>query len=598
MSLKTSVIALTTISKKQEKRMESPSALPFSADAASMFLVSIITVLILLHPVIARTAPPPASDLSKAEIMRLGERMYRDGILPSGKAMETKIRGDVEKGSTAFSCSSCHLRAGLGSVEGVVVTPPATGAKLYKPHFRPPLPNNLFDRPERSIYTATPGQRPAYDRESLARALRNGIDPGGRVFNDVMPRYPLGDRDMSILISYLEMLSSEPSPGASSSEFRFATIISDDVSQEDRQALLQPLQAFIEQKNLQMALYNDFIKFGFSPTIEMKYAFHQASLDVWELKGAPDTWPNQLAAYYNKKPVFAVLGGISNRDWRPVHDFCEAQRLPCLFPITDFPAISETGWYTYYFNKGYVQEGEAASRYLNHQVKISSETPILQIIQDSPAGKALARGFQSHWGDLERPPVITVTLAANQLHDQSALNKLLTQHKPGVLLLWTDAGLLSNLSALMAQLPAPGMVFVSSSYLGKETADIPEKLRDRVYITYPYRLTPYVGAKTGGYDAMVPNLASAKEFGDRRITSLTTTMLQQVTLQGLNLMYDNLHRDHLLDIMSMQMDVIVRDFERLNFGIGQRYVSKGCYIIQLGPGDNPALLQRSDWIMH
>jgi len=74
--------------------------------------------------------------------------------------------------------------------------------------------------------------------------------------------------------------------------------------------------------------------------------------------------------------------------------------------------------------------------------------------------------------------------------------------------------------------------------------------------------------------------------------------LQQTTLQGLNPIHGNLYRDHLLDIMSMQMDLTVRDYERLGFGPGQRYASKGCHIIQLGPGTNPALLLRSEWVMH
>ncbi|MBL0225470.1 MAG: ABC transporter substrate-binding protein [Geobacteraceae bacterium] len=543
-------------------------------------------------------APPPPLDLPKSEIMRLGELMYRNGILPSGQPMQAFIRGDVEVDSSAFSCSSCHLRAGIGSYEGGVVTPPTTGNKLYKPYRRPPSLGDTTDQAGRFIYAKTVMERPAYTRESLAKSLRFGIDPAGQEFNDVMPRYPLSDRDMSILISYLEELSAKPSPGASSTEFRFATIISDDVSQEDRQALMGPLQMFIAKKNQQMAVYKDFIKFGFPPTPEMKYAFRKASLDVWELKGAPETWQSQLAAYQSANPVFAVLGGISNNDWRPVHEFCESQRLPCLFPVTDFPVVSENDWYTYYFNKGYAQEGEAVAHYLNRLESLPAETVMLQIVQDSPAGRTLASGFQKSWAGLERPAVTTLTLTAAQLLDQGALAKLLAQHKPGVLLLWTDAGLLPELPGLAAKLAAPGMVFVSSTYLGRKTATIAESVRDRVYITHPYRLTPYVGPKAGGYDARVPIVATAKDFGNRRISSRSTTMLQQATLQGLNLIYDNLYRDHLLDVMSMQMDVTVRDYERFSFGPGQRYVSKGCYIIQLGPGTEPALLPRSEWVIH
>lgn len=566
----------------------------------SASLKGIIAGLLLFQPLNcpAGGSPPAPADLSRTEVMRLGERMYRQGLLPSGDPMQALIRGDVEVDSSAFSCSSCHLQAGFGSFEGGVVTPPTTGNRLYKPYRRPPSLGNIPDQAGRRIYATTVEERPAYTRESLATALRFGIDPAGQTFNDVMPRYPLSDRDMSILISYLEALSSEPSPGASSREFKFATIITDEVSREDRQALLLPLQGFIAQKNQQMGMYNDFIKFGYTPTAEMKYAFRQASLDVWELKGPAETWPAQLAAYYARKPVFAVLGGISNSDWRPIHDFCEAQRLPCLFPITDFPVVSETGWYTFYFNKGFAQEGEAVARYLNRLDTLTADTPILQIVQDSPAGRALAAGFRKAWQELERPDVTTLTLTAGQLRDQAVLARLLTEHRPGVLLLWSDAEALADLPKLVPLLPAPGMVFVSSGYLGRNTASLAETVRDRVYITFPYRLTPYVGPKTGGYDSKVPILANAGDFGDRRIASRSTTMLQQAILQGLNLIHDNLYRDHLLDVMSMQMDLIARDYERLSFGPGQRYASKGCHIIQLGPGTSPALLQRSEWIVH
>jgi hypothetical protein len=441
-------------------------------------------------------------------------------------------------------------------------------------------------------------ERPPYTRETLAKALRFGIDPAGQVFNDVMPRYPLSDRDMSILIRYLELLSADPSPGAGNSEIKFATIISDEVRKEDRQALLQPLQAFIDQKNQQAKMYDDFIKFGYTPTADMKYSFRKASLDIWELKGPSETWQSQLAAYNGKNPVFAVLGGISNGDWQPIHDFCETERIPCLYPITDYPVVDKKSWYTVYFNKGFAQEGEAVARYLNRMEHLTPEMSILQIVQDSKQGKLLATGFQQGWKELDRPAVTTVTLSANQLGDRQTLGELLKKQNPGILLLWADAGLLPALEGILAQLPDKGVAFVSSSYLGKETATIPEAVRDRVYITYPYRLTPYVGPKTGGFDARVPIVAGFRDFGDRRIASRSAAVLKQSVLLSLSRLYDNLYRDNLLDIMSMQMDLVVRDYERLSFGPGQRYVSKGCYIIQLGPGSEPALIPRSEWVIH
>ena len=551
-------------------------------------------LLFCVQPVSAETVS--AADMPVAEIMRLGEQMYRRGILPSGKPMEAFIRGDVEVDSSVFSCASCHLYSGLGSFEGGVITPPTTGTKLYKPYHRSPKLGDIADRSGRSIYSKTLLERPPYTRKTLANALLLGVDPIEQVFNDVMPRYVLSDPDMAILIRYLELLSSVPSPGTTATSFSFATIITDDVSADERAALMAPLQRFVDGMNQQAAMYKDFVRFGYTPTADMKFAFHQGTLTVWNLKGDPATWQAQLSAYYAKEPVFAVLGGISHQPWLPIHQFCEQQRLPCLFPVTELPAISENSWYTYYFNKGFYQEGEATARYLNRDEGISAATSIVQIIQDSHAGKALADGFTTTWNQSGRTPITNITLTTQQLRSPETLTKIILQFKPSILLLWSNEIKGTELAALATGALAPDRIFISTGYLGSLIRTVPEATRNRVYVTYPYRLTPFVGTKQG-FDAKVPILATVDRVATNRISSQTETALKQSTLQGMRLLEDNLYRDYLLDAMSMLMDQTVLDFERLSFGPGQRYVSKGCYIIQLGPGDAPALLPRSEWVI-
>jgi hypothetical protein len=48
----------------------------------------------------------------------------------------------------------------------------------------------------------------------------------------------------------------------------------------------------------------------------------------------------------------------------------------------------------------------------------------------------------------------------------------------------------------------------------------------------------------------------------------------------------------------MQRDQILPDYLRLSFGPGQRYASKGCFIMQVGPGASPALIRKSEWVIH
>jgi hypothetical protein len=89
-------------------------------------------------------------------------------------------------------------------------------------------------------------RRPAYTDETLAMALWAGVDPAGREFNWTMPRYQLEDRDMEILVFYLQHLSAAPSPGVTDSTIRFATVIAGEVPQQDREAMLAVLEAHIQ----------------------------------------------------------------------------------------------------------------------------------------------------------------------------------------------------------------------------------------------------------------------------------------------------------------------------------------------------------------
>ena len=123
-----------------------------------------------------------------------GERMYRGGILTSGDPMTALVGGDIPIVGTQFSCENCHGRSGMGAAEGPYVVPPVAGQFLFAPSPQP--------------------QRPAYDRQSLAVLLRDGMTPSGRMLSpELMPRYVLGDDDVDALADYLGDLSSGNSPG-------------------------------------------------------------------------------------------------------------------------------------------------------------------------------------------------------------------------------------------------------------------------------------------------------------------------------------------------------------------------------------------------
>jgi Periplasmic binding protein len=566
-------------------------------------LVWFTGLLCLLIMASAAVAAQPAADqpavagLSREEAIRLGERIYREGILPSGDPIKAIVQGDIPVEGTMFSCESCHMRAGIGSNEGQVITLPTNGKKLFQPltfgrQFTPAEKKQLSRNATR-LYEA-PHRRPAYTDKSLAVVLRSGIDPAGRILHPVMPRYSLDDRDMAILVYYLKELSSEPSPGVTADTIRFATVIAGDVSPEDRQAMLAPLDGYVRDRNNQSYVYEARAKFR-SYNEEMDMAYRKLSLARWELKGPPETWRSQLEDYYRKEPVFALLGGISYGDWQPVHQFCEEHRIPCIFPVTDYPVISDTDWYTLYVSKGIYQEGEAAARFVRRMAGQTPDMPVLQVFRDTRAGHALARGARDTLRELGLPAPVDVMLGPGEKITDETIKKISGNRGNSVLLLWLGDETAPFLKVLAAEPARPRSVFLSSTLLKGHMDSVPPEAREFSFITYPYRLP--ADEKEHSRIAVKWLESRKAPVNDSRIATRMYSLVRIMSQAFMHLKY-YFYRDYFLDVISMFEDQRLADYERLSFGQGQRYASKGCYIVQLGPGAHPMLVKKSDWVVH
>lgn len=545
-------------------------------------------LLVLAWSTVVLAADPPVATDNDATL-KLGERLYRQGVLPDGKPLKAFVR-DIEIDSTIFSCENCHTRSGLGSVEGQVVSPPVNGPTLYRDRFlfKDEIKNTISKR--KGVTRPAQATRPAYTDETLGDAIRGGTNPDGREFLPIMPRYEMNDAEMAVMISYLKNLSKSFSPGVDEKSIRFATIVTDEVSVDDRQALLASLETLVTINQQTKTQRKDP---RFAKMFRMLDAafYKDLSIKTWVLKGEPATWRAQLEEYYRKEPVFAVLGGISYRSWQPMHDFCEDMKLPCLFPITDLPVISETSWYTFYASKGYYQEGETAARFLAERLADSPAGPVLQVVRTTPEGNALAAGFAEAWQEKGLPEPITVKIQPDEQLSGEQLRALLGQ-KYGALLLWTGKDAINAVTGAREKLPP--QVMLSSRYLGGALATVPEALRDQVFLTYPFRLPE--GEKAFANYGETFTLGKLHKHDSTRIATRTFSMIH-LFLLGFKEMKLNYYRDTLLDSLSMLADQYLPDFVRYSFGPGQRYASKGCYVVQLGKGAAVKIVPRSDWVV-
>jgi len=419
---------------------------------------------------------PGAGGATDVETLRLGEAMYRKGMLPSGQPMKAYVQGDIQISGEMTTCANCHRRSGLGSLEGTVLTPPTNGARLYAPLLGiadipgPIMKSTMFRNPP----------RPAYSDASLANALRYGIDPTGRRLSETMPRYLLDDDSMKITLSYLKQLSAEYSPGVTRDEIRFAVILGGDVKPDDKAALLLPLEAFFRGE------WNDRL-----PVITRLAAgrpYRKAVLDVWELKGPPATWGGQLEVWNRQRPVFAILGGLTSESWAPVHQFCEKYGIPCILPQTNLPVVSSSDWYTLYFSKGLYQEGEAAAKYLSRVFTLAPDKRVVQVYRDNGRGNALARGFADTWYKLGNAPLASRIVSTTEHTDEHFWKGLAREYPNSVLLVWLDPADLTGIGSLAEPGNRPSTLFVSATMLAGTLGSLPDALRDFTLITWPTRL--------------------------------------------------------------------------------------------------------------
>jgi hypothetical protein len=552
---------------------------------------------------------PKAAELvegySHEEALRLGEIMYRSGVLPSGEPMKALVMGDIPFDGRMFTCDDCHQRSGLGSEEGTIITWPTNGKELFAPRrrtgaYKQPVSEEekLDGRRELPEYFQMEDVRPAYTDKSLARLLRVGVDPAGRKIDPIMPKFRLGQSNMQILIYYLKHLSVELSPGVDDTTLQFATVVTDDVSEEDKTAMLSVLQAHIDAHNSQNRHESKRASFGPFHKSERYRAYRNLKLHVWTLRGQEETWRDQLDSYYSKQPVFALLGGITGGSWKKIHTFSEEHKIPCIFPITDLPLISESDWYTLYYSKGFYQEGESAAKYIRTSFKNIEKIRVVQIYQqNNRRSVALAQGFEQTWQKMGNAAVENYVVQGKDDATDRMWNEIFDNPDPIVLLLWLDRSntdIFKNISDRASQAQ---MMIASATLLNNDFSVISDELKENILLTYPYSL-PIENDNTRS--------SVERWLKGRKIPLVNFNIQAKMYFLGwmlpgsISYMRSEFFRDYFVEAYDMMIDqdYAIAVYPRLTFGPAQRYASKGCYIARLSKGSKPALVPVSDWVTY
>jgi hypothetical protein len=587
-------------------------------------------VLSLFFPVIAAAQSIAAAVPDEID---LGRRIYLEGILPSGTALTgTRVGSAMVSGASA-ACVNCHRRSGMGQVEGDIQVQPITGNFLYArkedkqlatmdPHV-----GKLFNQAH-DPYTDT----------TLTNAIVHGINNRGREMNVAMPHFNLSGSDLKVLTAYLKQLSSHWSPGVSENNIRFATVITPDVDPIRRKALLDMLRRAFRSKNGSTEISKAGARHHMVSAAELSLGTERNwTLDVWELQGAPDSWAEQLSKYYQSKPVFALVSGLSNSTWQPVHEFCEKESVPCWFPSVDLPPTTPSE-YAFYFSRGVTLEADVVARHLLDQA--DSPRRVVQIFHDDEVGRAAAHELSQALAGSKIPVedrILQADLtAADSLHQ--AVGKIKANDAVMFWLRPDDIAVLAKIK------PVPGKSYFSAVLAKAEHAPLPADWKARSHLVYPYELPEKRELNLAYFHAWL-NI-NKLPLVDEAMQSEVFFALNYLT-DTLSEVLDNLYRDYLVERAEIMLskreggkaeqetrdrvalgrtgDLVRRYgamtaeegtrvqiasqsgsvnknqgttiYPHLSLGPEQRFASKGGYIVRFADGNGEQLIAESDWIV-
>lgn len=572
------------------------------------------------------------SPASSAEL-ELGRRIYNEGMISHDLAV-TGIRfGNAATSGAEAACINCHRRSGMGQVEGNVPIPPINGVYLFAA------------QNEKRIATMDPHVSKQFNQvhapytdATLAAAIRGGMNNRGQVMNLAMPRYNLNDEQLKAVTTYLKQISAQWSPGVTPTNIHFATVITPDVEPERRKVFIEMMQTIVRRKNgSTMTAKQSKTRHHMISAAELILGTERTwDLEIWELTGPAQTWAAQLDEKYKNRPAFALLSGLGNSTWQPVHDFCDRQGVPCWFPSIDAPEV-QNSFYAFYFSRGVQLEADVLGQHLRKTYPLPKR--VVQIYRDGDVAKSAARSLgQSLAGSSIK---LESRILAQGVPPEDALRSAIAGVGPeDVAVFWLRP---SDIAGLEKISTVPGTAYFSS-VLGKaEQMPLPAAWRKNASLMYLHELPEKrlrnienfnIWLRTSKIELVDQSMQSEVYFAMNFLTDILAEML------------DNIYRDYLVERAETMLGIRegikteqeVRDrvmlgrpgelmmkhghptvdepmrisisgsgsheksssttlYPKLSLGPDQRFASKGGYIVRFAGSSGVQLVAQSEFIV-
>jgi hypothetical protein len=290
------------------------------------------------------------------------------------------------------------------------------------------------------------------------------------------------------------------------------------------------------------------------------------------------------------EPVFAVVSGLGGKNWEPVHRFCERQSVPCLLPNVDLPVVAADDFYPVYFSQGVLLEAQlVAARLSQPRPDSAARVRIVQVFRRDDIGAAAAVRLRAALAPGAEP----VEHAIEPGGGPQQLTEALRVKTGDVLVLWLRA---ADLKALPAPKAGNPEVYASGVMGGLEQAPLSPAWRRIARIAYPFEL-PEARSLRLNYPLGWFHLEQIPVVDER--VQVDTYIACSVLAQTLSSMIGEYQRDYLVERVEAMLSSRLVDgyYSRLGLAPGQRYASKGGYLVRFAEPAGVRVVADGNWIV-
>jgi len=412
---------------------------------------------------------------------------------------------------------------------------------------------------------------PAFDEASVAKAIRQGIDPAGNELNMAMPRYSMSDNDMAALIAYLKRVSTDYDPGLTSSIIRVGSLLPTD---GDLAPMGSAMRSVIE------ANLNDINAAG---------GIHGRKLELVVAEYGDDPTKNlwRVRDMLQQGTVFAMVGGFTAGLTQQLSALAEEFEVPMIGPFTQAPREGNgLDRHSFYLSSGIEQQAAVLVR---HGVSRGEKVAIVHPANPAFNGvvsKARAEA-KRHGGD----DAISLSYTAPYIDVVDVAQTLRSNDIDAVVFLGPAKELKRFADECNTQEYAPKLLF-PGVFAGQSLFEVDKEYAGQIMIGYSTIPADHTEEGVQAFEALHANHQLSYEFSAAQISSHVAT---QVFAEGLKRSGRNLSREKLLLAFESLADFQPGLLPPISYNRSRRIGAFGGYVMTLDP-ETKQLKQASNWI--